>query len=151
MKHKDAVAILTDGINVINNWTEGDIEDRIEFLEEAISTYKAILQLKRAIKKKPDDLEVPFDEFICVEKPIHSGSQAEILYNYLSTLNNGNTIDFISRDTNIPINSVRCLLSRRKDLFVWIGPNTYKVKNNALHDTTMESGSSPVEDRSLQP
>lgn len=151
MKHKDAIAILADGITVINNWTEGDIEDRIEFLEEAISTYKAILNLKRMIKRKPDDLEIPFEEFISNEKRINAGSQTEQIYKYLKPFaENGNNVDAISQNTNVGINTLRCLLSRRVDLFEWVTTKTYRVRNNALHDTTVESGSTPVGNPTLQ-
>lgn len=140
----DPVKLLTDGFSALNEMTQGDIEERIEYLEKLTRAYKSILEIKKLLNAKPPRLGL---DFPANGKPvklhplygtIRKGSLIDKIYNHLSLAPGGVTIEMLVKLTNsVDWTYVVTSLKRRNDLFEEITTGVWRLKPNALHDSNV--------------
>lgn len=139
--------LLVEGFQLLDNLLEGDIEERIEYLEKCLEAYKLILQYKQVLRQRPPGLDLNYDK-----QDKHVGL-ADILHKYLSNYPEGRKVKVIINETKLNKDLTRQTLNRRVDLFTRVSYGVYKIRNgdaNALYDTQVGSRDIKVGNSSLQ-
>lgn len=120
--------ILMDGFKLLNNISIGEIEERIEWLEETLEAYKSILSVKKSIKTKPIEIDIP-EKFVEFEVKTKDGIPIKNkLIKFLKDYPSGVRSKDIAITLELNPNSVSTTLSSNRDTFEYINDN-WKLKN----------------------
>ncbi len=124
--------ILTDGFRLLARISVAEIESRIEWLENALASYKTMLVVKQIMARKPGGFETPpeweaFDEPTTAEQAtiVPMTETRESIRRVLLESPRGLRATDISRQLGVPHSTVakelerQCGVLYRKNGFIW--------------------------------
>lgn len=150
----DAHKKVLEGIMLLDSLPQGEIEERIEWLEQALEAYKLILNYKILMRNKPHAMEVPEVTNVTlkvVESNGHSRNIHERLFEYMRQNDRDISITELANVLDVTKSNITSCIQRHRILYehpshgYWRVKGQYALRNNEVEPGTSEVGDSPLQ------
>lgn len=157
----DAHKKVLEGIMLLDSLPEGEIEERIEWLEQALEAYRLILNYKRLMKSKPAGIEESKSARIEEPKPVQNTNghvyidsktlNDRVLEYIRSRGDEGVQISSIAFDMNEHVTRISACIQYNRRYYDNFKKGWWRVKGQyALHNNEVGSRETQVGDSTLQ-